>query len=419
MSNNLSEVLFAEKFNVVETSTLINNKGSKKNKKLHNSTMDGEEQVGWYRLIKMMQWIWQGLEPIDCYEVLAKISMSKNKRTDPELLDTVIGFRSGNWSYEWSKRGMFYQKQANELVKSGYKDAAKTAYYLASQYYSVASYPHLKGDESSIQAQTLAFASYRNAFRQTENALLKEIEVPFRGKKVRCFLHLPNDDIIHPVVIVSAGIDALQCDFLPLFEKQLKPAGIAMLTVDLPGVGFSSHVKLEQDSSQLHRAILHYMAEVPWIDQSRVALMGMRMGGNITNRLAYLEPVLVRAVVSIGAAVASVFDKPEKFLKLPPMTLDCFASRMQMKSSDAADLYQYCVPFSLVKQGLLGRKRIKTPSLSIGHVQDIMCNERDLKLIAAASERSDSNIIDKAPIFESYMKSLDYSGQWLSQHLSE
>ena len=419
MSENLSEVLFSEKFNVQETSTLIANSGSKKNKKLYNSTMDGEEKVGWYRLIKLLQWSWQGLDIIDCYEVLAKISASTNKRSDPDLLDTVVGFRSGNWSYEWSKKAMQFQKQANELVQYGQKEQAKNAYYLASQYYSVASYPHLKGDEISIQAQTLAFSNYRKAFEQDESALLKEIDVPFKGKTVRCYLHLPHDETIHPVVIVSGGIDALQCDLLPLFEKQLKPAGIAMLTVDMPGVGFSNHLKLEQDTSNLHQAVLHHMDNVPWVDQSRVALMGMRMGGNALNRLAYVEPKRVRSVVSVGAAVGSVFDSFDNFSKLPPMTLDCLASRMQMTHSDVASLYQLCVPFSLIKQGLLGRKRINTPMLSIGHSQDIMCNEQDLKLIARASYGSESKIIDKPPIFDSYLRSLEYSAQWLTKHLQE
>lgn len=419
MSKNLSEVLFSKKNNERETSTLIQNSGSKKNKKLHDETKNNGNKTGWYRLIKLMQWSWQGISIVDTYETLAEISASKNERSDPHLLDSVVGFRSGNWSYEWSKKGAVFQKKANELAELGYKEAAKKAYYTASQYYSVASYPHLKGDTNSIQAQALAFLNYRNAFKQDETGLLKEILVPYQGKNISCYLHLPNDDAIHPVVIVSPGIDGLQCDLLPLYENDLKPAGLAMLTVDMPGVGFSNHFKLDQDSSKLHQAILHHMKEVPWIDQSRVSLMGMRMGGNVVNRLAYIEPSLVKAVVSVAPAVASVFDNYDNFSKLSPMTLDCFASRMQMNNSDAEHLYQHCLPFSLTKQGLLGRKRIKIPMLGIGYVRDIMCNEQDLKLIARASFESESMVIDKSPIFASYLQSLAYSAEWLVKHLRE
>jgi len=192
-----------------------------------------------------------------------------------------------------------------------------------------------------------------------------------------------------------------------------------MLTVDMPGVGFSNHLKLTQDTSQLHQAVLHYINEIPWVDQSRVALMGMRMGGNALNRLGYVDPQRIKAVVSVGAAVASIFDDVQRFEKLSVMTLDCLASRMQLQQSDASYLYQYCVPFSLVKQGLLGRKKVKTPYLSIGHSDDLMCSEQDLKLMARISYESEAKIIDKSPIFDSYLRTLGYSAQWLAKHLQE
>lgn len=419
MSENLSKTLFAFKANVQETSTIIPNSQTKKNHKLDDVIMEGEEQDGWYRLLKFMLWSWQGMDLIECYDVLAHISASTNQRSDKDLLDTVIGFRSGNWAYEWTQKGMFYQKQANDFARQNLTEQANQAYYQASQFYSVASYPHLKGDELSIQAQLLAFNNYRESFKFNNRYILKVIKVPFQGKQIDCYLHLPDSETIHPVVIVSGGLDSLQCDLYPLFEKDLGPAGIAMLTVDLPGIGFSSHVKLEQNSSSLHQAIIHYLKEVPWVDHDRISMMGMRFGGNIATRLAFLEPESVKSVVCIGAAVSSLFDKLDNFKKLPPMLLDCIASRMQINNSNVETLYQHCVPFSLTKQGLLARKRINTPLLSIGHKDDIICNQQDLKLIARASYEGESHIIDKPPIFESYLNSLSYSAQWLTRHLSE
>ncbi len=418
MSENLSKELFTPKFNVQETSTIIPSSATKKNYQADDNIMDGEQQNGWYRLLKFMLWAWQGLDLIDCYDVLARISASSNKRSNEAILDTVIGFRPGNWCYEWTQQAMRYQKKGREFAGQGEREKARKAYYSASQFYSVASYPHLKGDELSAQAQALAFTNYRESFRYN-NQLLKEIKVPFQGKEVICYLHLPDTETIHPLVIVSGGLDALQCDFLPLFEKQLAPAGIAMLTVDLPGIGCSSHIKLEQNSSNLHQAIIHYLKQVPWIDHDRISLMGMRFGGNVATRLAFLEPKYVKSVVCVGAAVGSIFDNLDSFKKLPPMLLDCIASRMQITDSSVEVLYQNCVPFSLIKQGLLARSRIDTPLLSIGHQNDVMCNRQDLQLIARASRDGKSHIIDKPPIFESYLNSLSYSAQWLTRHLTE
>jgi len=419
MSENLSEKLFAQKLNVQETSTIIPNSSSKKNHKLDDVIMEGESKDGWYRLLKFLHWAWQGLDIIDCYDVLARISASDNPRSHEDILDSVIGFRSGNWSYEWTQKAMSYQRKGNDYAEQALPQLAKEAYYIASQLYSIASYPHLKTDELSIQAQVLAFNCYRESFKHDANMVFKEISVPFKRKQIKCYLHLPDTETIHPVVIVSGGLDTLQCELLPLFEKQLAPAGIAMLTVDLPGIGHSSGIKLEQDSSNLHQAIIHYLKEVPWVDHGRIALMGMRFGGNIATRLAFLEPTSVKSVVAVGAAVGSIFDNLSSFEKLPPVLLDCIASRMHINRSDNKVLYQHCVPFSLIKQGLLYRKRIETPLLSIGHRNDVMCNESDLKLIARASREGESRIVDKAPIFASYLDALSYSAEWLTRHLSE
>ncbi|MFT6985084.1 MAG: esterase FrsA [Psychromonas sp.] len=419
MSENLSKTLFAHKFNAQETTMIIPNSSTKKNHVLNDVIMDGEKHNGWYRLLKFMLWSWQGLDLIDCYDVLSHISASTNQRSNEEILDSVIGFRKGNWAYEWTQQGMRYQKKGNEFAKLGERKNAKQAYYCASQFYSVASYPHLKGDELSLQARVLAFHNYRESFKFDDNHLLKEIKVPFQGKEVICYLHLPDTETIHPVVIISGGVDTLQCDLLQLFEKDLAPAGIAMLSVDLPGIGHSTHIKLDQKSSDLYQEIIAHLKSVPWVDHDRISVMGMRFGGNIAARLAFLEPKKVKSVVCVGAAVGSLFDKKESFKQLPPMFLDCLASRMQIKNSSVETLYPYCVPFSLIKQGLLARRRIETPLLSIGHKDDIICNQEDLRLIARASREGESHIIDKPPIFESYLNSLSYSAQWLTRHLSE
>ena len=418
-SENLSKTLFSYKYNLQETTGIIPNSSSKKNLKIDDVIMDGEEKEGWYRLFKSLQWSWRGLNFVDTSEIIARIAVSTNNRTDEKLLDSVIGFRSGNWSYEWTQVGMEHQKAGAAFADVGEDEKAKESYYLASQFYCNASYPHLKTDELSIQAQVLACSSYRKSFEYNKNAILKEVKFKFQKKDITCFLHLPNDDQIHPVVIVSGALDTLQCEFFKLFEEHLAPAGVAMLTIDLPGIGFSSHVKLDQDSSDLHQALIEHLKTVAWVDHDRIGILGTRFGGNIATRLAFLEPKMIKAVVVIGAPVASLFDNYENFKKLPPVFLDCLASRMQVPTSDPKTLFQRSIPFSLVKQGLLFSRRIKTPIFSIGHKDDVICNAEDIKLIARGSLDGKSYIIDKDPIFSSYMKAITHSAKWLTDHLQE
>jgi len=146
---NLSKTLFKPTFHIQETSTIIHNASTKKNIKPYNEVMDGEQKNAWYRLLKFMLWAWQGLDLIDCYDVISHISASKNKRSNDVILDTVIGFRPGNWSYEWSQQASAHQNLAERFVKADQKAKSQDAYYKASQFFSVASYPHLRGDELS------------------------------------------------------------------------------------------------------------------------------------------------------------------------------------------------------------------------------------------------------------------------------
>ena len=46
---------------------------------------------------------------------------------------------------------------------------------------------------------------------------------------------------------------------------------------------------------------------MPWIDHTRVGVMGFRFGGNIAVRLAYIYPKLIKGVVALGPLIHAFF----------------------------------------------------------------------------------------------------------------
>ncbi|EGF2786777.1 alpha/beta hydrolase, partial [Salmonella enterica] len=156
---NLSETLFKPRFKHTETSTLVRrfNRGSQPPMQ---SALDGKNVPHWYRMINRLMWIWRGIDPREILDVQARIVMSDAERTDDDLYDTVIGYRGGNWIYEWAKQAMDWQQKAcqeQDAMRSG-------RYWLhASTLYNIAAYPHLKGDELAEQAQALANRAYEEA----------------------------------------------------------------------------------------------------------------------------------------------------------------------------------------------------------------------------------------------------------------
>ncbi|HEH9405311.1 TPA: esterase FrsA [Aeromonas bestiarum] len=413
---NLTEKLFARVKKVLETSEISNSSPvEEQDANLDETFIDGSMSSRWYRLLRRPTWAWQGADPVEVEQTLACIAMGKGERTHERYLDTIKGYVSGNWVYEWSQLAGRYFNQGRALVEQGDSAAALKDLLRAVRYYSIASYPHLKNDELADQAQLLGNMAYREAGRLFK-VPLKEIQVPFRGKSIQGYLHLPTTDKPVPLVIVSGGIDSLQVDFLNLYLKCLEPNGIGMLSLDMPGIGYAEHWPLVQDTSRLHQAVLNHLSEVAWVDHQRIAMVGFRLAGNVAARLAFIEPFKLRTVVCIGAGVNQVFTNQEMFARCPRMMRDGLANRLGADAAQWESLRTKCQVFSLKTQGLLGT-RTPVPILSIGHKKDFICPEQDVRALASASRNGKAVVFDKQPLLEVYDEALKEMVDWLKKHL--
>ncbi|MGY3892410.1 esterase FrsA [Aeromonas enterica] len=413
---NLTEKLFTRVKKVLETSEISNSSPvEEQDANLDETFIDGSMSSRWYRLLRRPTWAWQGADPVEVEQTLACIAMGQGERTHERYLDTIKGYVSGNWVYEWSQLAGRYFNQGRALVEQGNSAAALKDLLRAVRYYSIASYPHLKNDELADQAQLLGNMAYREAGRLFK-VPLKEIQVPFRGKHIQGYLHLPTTDKPVPLVIVSGGIDSLQVDFLNLYLKCLEPNGIGMLSLDMPGIGYAEHWPLVQDTSRLHQAVLNHLSEVAWVDHQRIAMVGFRLAGNVAARLAFIEPFKLRTVVCIGAGVNQVFTNQEMFARCPRMMRDGLANRLGADAAQWESLRTKCQVFSLKTQGLLGT-RTSVPILSIGHKKDFICPESDVRALASASRNGKAVVFDKQPLLEVYDEALKEMVDWLKKHL--
>ncbi|GAA5214343.1 esterase FrsA [Corallincola platygyrae] len=396
--------------------------GVQRSREAETSTVSGNrdkdwvppKDLHWYREHRFLRWILAGADPITVQEVLARIAASDNPRSYEQLLDTVEGYRSGNWVYEWSQEAAKCRAEAKELEDVSHQDA-RDALLRASLYYTIASYPHLRDDHLALEARVKANQTYRSAGRWFA-CPLRILEVPYKGHKIIGSLHLPHDDFPPPVVMVCGGGDVLQSGFFHLFDKVLRPAGFAMLTVDMPGVGHSERWPINEDVSRLHQEVLEYLPNCPWVDDKRVAMIGMRMGGNIATRLGYLRPNLLRAVVNIGGPLHQVFVNGDFTSKISPMLKDQIASRLY---SDATEMKNFAVKaqtFSLVRQGILSR-RSRIPMLAVGMEGDEQFPESDIKLMVHASPNGERIRVERADMIHSMENAFSQSVDWLKAHM--
>lgn len=410
VSKNLSETLFVKHKQARETSALIQYMPSSQ-----SLLEEKREQEGyrWYRNLRRMQWAWQGLDPIEIEAVLAKIASSKHSRTQDQWLDTVMGYHSGNWTYEWIKLGMLHQKRSDKL--SG--EEAADELFNASLCFSIAGYPHLKNDNLATQAQVLASSAYTEAAKKTK-FIVKRIEVPYQNRKIIAHLHLTKTDKPQPVVMVSAGLDSLQTDLWTLFRDHLAKKDIAMLTVDMPSVGSNTYWNLTEDTSCLHQAVLNELYNIPWVDHYRVGLIGFRFGGNAMVRLSFMEQNKIKACVSMGAPIHSVLASPEKLKKMPQMHLDVLASRLGKSAVDIHSMASQLMAWSLKVQGILSSRKTRVPILAMSLDGDPVSPFSDNQLVALFSDYGKAKKINTKTITQGYEQSLDLAIQWLEDELT-
>jgi len=407
---NLSETLFKPSFKLPETSTLVSRPRHSDGQSPILATLDGTNPQNWYRMINRLLWIWRGIDPWEIEEVLARIAASKTDRTDGGLLDTVIGYRPGNWIYEWSHQGMVWQQRGMDEPEP---EQAGRHWLRAANFYSIAAYPHLCGDALAEQAQTLANRAWEEASERLSFEL-KALTFPISGGgKVTGFLHLPNKaGGPFPTVLVCGGLDMLQNDSYRLFRDYLAPAGMAMLTIDMPSIGYSSKWKLTQDSSFLHQQVLRALPDIPWIDARRITAFGIRFGANVAVRLAYLEPQRLRGVASLGPVVHGLLTDPVRQDRAPNMYMDVLASRIGMAHASDAALKTELNRYSLKTQGLLGH-RCPTPMLAGYWNDDPFSPKQDAELIATSSMDGKLMQVKPAPVFYNFQVALSEICTWL------
>ncbi|CDT06306.1 putative alpha/beta-Hydrolase [Vibrio coralliirubri] len=408
-SSNLSETLFVKHKQAKETSMLTQYMPS--SEALLDEKRE-QQNSSWYRNLRRLQWVWQGVNPIEQEAVLARIASSDNSRTIDEWLDTVMGYRSGNWAYEWTKLGMQHQNRSNE--KSGEEMAEEL--FSASLCFSIAGYPHLKNDNLAAQAQVLANAAYSEAIKHTK-LIVKQIDIPYQNKKIKANLHLTKTDKPQPVVIVSAGLDSLQTDMWRLFRDYLAPKNIAMLTVDMPSIGHSAHWPLTEDSSCLHQAVLNELPNIPWVDHHKVGLFGFRFGGNAMVRLSFLEQHKIKACISLGAPIHDIFVHADKLKQMPKMHLDVLASRLGKGAVDINSLSGQLMAWSLKVQGLLSNSKTSVPILALALEGDPVSPPMDNQLVAIYSDYGKAKKIKAKSITQGYEQSLELAIKWLEDEL--
>lgn len=350
---NLSEILFKPKRNYVETSLISNN----------GCPLPPVDQEGgingfcknWYRPITKLYWAWMGGNVLDIDQALARICHSKGKRSREGLFDTVEDYGPGNWVYEFSYIGQERIMRAKDCLKRNDLVRASHNYRMASRYFGIAAHPNLKGDVLAYEAAVLSRNAYRLMFdNEKEYAHYEDISFEVHGEKINAHVHSPDNKKLHPVVILLPTYLQSSTDFFRFFYDYLRVAGIALIIVDMPGIGTSAKLKLDVTSSDILVSLCdHIKNRMPYLDHTAIGLLGLTIGGTLATRFAILNPGVIKALCLVDPAIDEFFTNQKELNALPLCERSSLANRMDLNAALWDTIVPQLQAMSLKKQGLV------------------------------------------------------------------
>jgi dienelactone hydrolase len=230
------------------------------------------------------------------------------KREDAErVMKALKNLDKDHWAEEWSKVGLGYEANGDAAAKAGASGAELAETYLhAFDACRVGRYP-TPDSPGKFAAYQHSLRMFRKAAKHFEPKL-EIIELPFEGKKLVGYLQLPPGVTKPPVVLHWGGVDGWKEDRLRI-AKTVMGAGLASLTIDMPGSGENPVLYRDPSAERTYFAWLDYLPTRAEVDGQRVAVWGGSFGAYWAARLAFVAADRIAGAVFHGGNVHYGFQK--------------------------------------------------------------------------------------------------------------
>lgn len=227
-----------------------------------------------------------------------------------EILDTASRIRHTSelsWFREWYKTAERIKAIADDCLEKGHNISAGEAYLRASNYYLTAEVMlHTNPDDERI-AET--YRKGGECFIKGLNLLsapVSEVWIPFENSKIRGYFFRTDTssapDGKAPILLVHQGYDAPIENTKYVAEEAIR-RGYHCLLFEGPGQGLvirEQNIPLRPDWEKVVSSVVDYAIEDPQVDEDKIMLMGISMGGGFAARAAAYEPRLKICILNPG-----------------------------------------------------------------------------------------------------------------------
>ena len=233
-----------------------------------------------------------------------------------------------DWCSAWSAAARWHEdlgviaQAENRLLSAGEHFSTASVMYHFAKFVFVSDLAQMRAaHEAAVRCQAAALRYL--TFPGTR------VEIPFENSLLYGVLRLPAGDGPHPVVILVAGLDSTKEEFRST-EELFLVRGLAVFSVDGPGQGEAEYsLPIRADWEVPGRAFVDALAGRPEIDEERIAVWGVSLGGYYAVRFASGD-ARIKACVSL----CGPYNFGEAWADLPALTRETFTQRSGARNQD-------------------------------------------------------------------------------------
>ncbi|WP_344942422.1 alpha/beta hydrolase family protein [Sphaerisporangium flaviroseum] len=282
--------------------------------------------------------------------------------------------RWADWCSSWSSVASEHEALGREALAGEHFLSAGQHLSRAAVYHHFAKFVFVEDLDQMREAHRRAVACLNDALPHLSPAG-RRIEIPFEGARLVGVLRTPAGPGPHPAVLMLSGLDSTK-EELRSTEETFLQRGLATFSVDGPGQGEAEYdLPIRGDWSAPGHAMLDALAAEPDIDESRVAVWGVSLGGYYAPRVAAAVGDRVRACV----ALAGPYDFGECWDGLPDLTRQTF----QVRSGAGSDAEARRIAGTLDLDG--HAKEIRAPLLIVFGRKDRLIPWRQAERLSATA----------------------------------
>jgi hypothetical protein len=240
----------------------------------------------------------------------AKIGRNPFEFTDHRKIEQALGALTSLdrdlWAGSFTALARPHEENALRAEEVGDAQKAKDEFLKAYCYHRVARYPTINSP-GKREAYEKCKENYLNASRYFDPPM-ERVEMPFKGqpgegKVIVGLLQKPPGQGPCPVLVTWGGIDTFKEDRRgnPYLRK-----GIAMLAIDMPGVG-DAPIAGSETAERMWNGVFDWIETRRDLDQRRIGLLGLSTGGYWATKLAHTHRTRIRAAINHGGCAHYAF----------------------------------------------------------------------------------------------------------------